>query len=143
MPTVFNADGKPGYVYDSATDTWYQLSGKTDTSGGYEWGGSHTFLSTADFLDHVVSQKGINNFLNPAARDLEITSPVTGSICLIRQDGSGNIQNELQFYDGSAWQPIIPSPQGNSLKFLQSNGTIAVWSDLADPTVLGLMMMGG
>lgn len=143
MPTVFNSDGKPGYMYDSASDTWYQLSGKTDTSGGYEWGGAHKFLSTADFIDHVISQKGINNFLNPAARDASLISPVNGSLCIIRQDDLGNTVNEIQYYSSGTWTSVLPTPVGNTNKFLQSNGTITVWADLADPTVLGLMMMGG
>jgi hypothetical protein len=27
MPTSFNYDGKPGYIYNAADDTWYELSG--------------------------------------------------------------------------------------------------------------------
>jgi hypothetical protein len=46
MPTSFNYDGKPGYIYNVADDTWYELSGKTDTSGTFEWAGPHTHLST-------------------------------------------------------------------------------------------------
>jgi hypothetical protein len=143
MPTSFNYDGKPGYIYNAADDTWYELSGKTDTSGTFEWAGAHTHLSTVTILDHLVAKKGINNYLNPTARDASITSPVAGAVCLIRQDGSGNVINELQYYDGSSWRTFIPAQSGNSGKFLQSNGTITVWSDLADPIVLGLMMMGG
>lgn len=143
MPTSFSTDGKPGYMYDAATDTWYQLSGKTDTSGGYEWGGHHKFLSTVEFLDHIVSQKGINNFLNPAARDADLTSPVAGTICIIRQDGSGNTVNQVQYYTGSVWMGVLPDQLGNDGKYLQTNGTIASWQNVADATVSGLFLMGG
>jgi hypothetical protein len=106
MPTLFNYDGKPGYIYNVADDTWYELSGKTDTSGTYEWAGLQTYLSNVTMVEALVAKRGINNYLNPAARDASITSPVAGSICVIRQDSSGNIINTLQIYDGSNWLPI-------------------------------------
>jgi hypothetical protein len=89
-----------------------------------------------------VAKKGVNNYLNPAARDASITSPVAGSICLIRQDGSGNTINQLQFYSGSAWIAFIPAQAGNAEKFLQTDGIIASWQD---PEVLPqvFLMMGG
>ena len=106
MTTLFNYDGKPGYIYNVADDTWYELSGKTDTSGTYEWAGLQTYLSNVTMVEALVAKKGINNYLNPAARDASITSPVAGSICVIRQDPSGNIINTLQIYDGSNWLTI-------------------------------------
>ena len=72
MPTSFNTDGKPAYIYNQPTDTWFQVAGKTDTSGTFEWAGDHTFLSSVEFVAHVISQDGINNVLNPAQRDSQI-----------------------------------------------------------------------
>jgi len=143
MPTSFNYDGKPGYIYNAADDTWYELSGKTDTSGTFEWAGPHTHLSTVTILDHLVAKKGINNYLNPSARDASITSPVAGSICIIRQDGSGNIINQLQYYNGSSWVAFIATQTGNAGKFLQTDGIITSWSDVPDPTTISFLMMGG
>ena len=143
MPTIFNYDGKPGYIYNAADDTWYELSGKTDTSGTFEWAGPHTHLSTVTVIDHFVAKKGINNYLNPSARDASITSPVAGTICLIRQDGSGNTINQLQFYDGSQWIGFIPSQTGNAGKFLQTDGIITSWQDAPDPTTISFLHMGG
>ena len=142
MPTSFNYDGKPGYIYNEADDTWYELSGKTDTSGTFEWAGPHTHLSTVTILDHLVAKKGINNYLNPSARDASITSPVAGSICLIRQDSSGNTINQLQFYNGSSWIGFIPTQAGNSGKFLQTDGTIVSWQDAESMPGLFLTMGG-
>lgn len=142
MPTSFNYDGKPGYIYNAADDTWYELSGKTDTSGTFEWAGPHTHLSTVTIIDHLVAKKGINNYLNPAARDASITSPVAGSICLIRQDGAGNTINQLQFYSGSEWIAFIPSQAGNAGKYLQTNGIIATWQDAESMPGLFLTMGG-
>jgi hypothetical protein len=143
MPTSFNYDGKPGYIYNAADDTWYELSGKTDTTGTFEWAGPHTHLSSVTILDHLVAKKGINNYLNPAARDASITSPVAGSICLIRQNSSGNTINQLQYYSGSEWLGVIPSQTGNAGKVLQTDGTIASWQNAPDAFVTSFMLMGG
>ncbi len=143
MPTSFNYDGKPGYIYNAADDTWYELSGKTDTSGTFEWAGLQTYLSAVTMLESLVAKKGINNYLNPAARDASITSPTAGSICVIRQDGSGNIINQLQFYNGSSWVAFIPSQTGNAGKVLQTDGIITSWQNTSDAVVTNLMLMGG
>jgi len=143
MPTSFNYDGKPGYIYNVADDTWYELSGKTDTSGTFEWAGPHTHLSTVTMDDHFIAKKGTNNYLNPAARDASITSPVAGTICLIRQNSSGTTVNEIQYYNGSQWITLIPSQTGNAGKVLQTDGIITSWQNTSDAVVTGLMLMGG
>jgi hypothetical protein len=142
MPTVFDSDGKAAYVYNVADDTWYQVSGKTDISGTFEWTGLHTHLSNLTAAENFTAKKGINNFLNPSARDAGITSPTAGIICLIRQDGSGNTINQLQFYSGSAWVPFIPVQTGNANKFLQTDGIITQWREIPDPFPVAFMMMG-
>jgi hypothetical protein len=116
MPTSFNYDGKPGYIYNAADDTWYELSGKTDTSGTFEWAGPHTFLSTLTIQDHLIAKKGINNYLNPSARDSSIASPVTGTVCFVRQNSSGNTINQFQYYNGSSWIPFVEQPSFDDLE---------------------------
>ena len=143
MPTSFNTDGKPGYIYNAVDDVWYELSGKTDTSGTFEWAGLQTYLSSVTMIESLVAKKGINNYLNPAARDASITSPIAGAICLIRQDASGNTINQFQFYSGSAWVGFIPSQAGNAGKVLQTDGTIVSWQNAPDSVVTSLMLMGG
>jgi hypothetical protein len=106
MPTSFNTDGKPGFIYNAADDVWYELSGKTDTSGTFEWAGLQSYLSAVTMLESLVAKKGINNYLNPAARNSSITSPTAGTICVIRQDADGLVINTLQIYDGSNWVSI-------------------------------------
>ncbi len=103
MPATFNYSGKPGYMYQLSTDTWFQLSGIVDSSSGYNWTGVHTFANDMSFSDSLTSREGINNFLNPAARDAAIASPVHGSVAFVRQDGSGNTINQWQYYSGSTW----------------------------------------
>ena len=106
MPTTFDEDGKPGYIYNVADDKWYAISGKTDTSGTFEWAGLQSYLSAVTMLEALVAKKGINNYLNPAARDASITSPTAGTVCVIRQNSSGSVINTLQIYDGSNWVSI-------------------------------------
>lgn len=143
MPTSFDSDGKAAYVYNLADDTWYQVSGKTDISGTFEWAGLHTHLSTLTTEDHLNAKKGINNFLNPAARDAAISSPTAGTICLIRQNSGGSTVNELQIYIGGTWTTIIPSPVGQTDKYLKSNGTISVWESSPDVIAQTFLTMGG
>jgi len=142
VPTSFNTDGKPGFIYNAADDVWYELSGKTDTSGTFEWAGLQTYLSAVTMLESLVAKKGINNYLNPAARDASITSPTAGSICLIRQNSGGSTINQLQFYNGSSWIAFIPSQAGNVGKFLQTDGTIVSWQDAESMPGLFLTMGG-
>jgi hypothetical protein len=93
-------------------------------------------------LEALVAKKGINNYLNPTARDASITSPTAGSICVIRQDGSGNVINQLQVYSGSTWVPFIPAQAGNAGKVLQTDGIITSWQDSSGlPDVF--LLMGG
>jgi len=106
MPTTFDKNGKPGYIYNVADDRWYAISGKTDTSGTFEWAGLQTYLSSVTMLEALVAKKGINNYLNPSARDASITSPTSGTMCVIRQNSSGSVINTLQIYDGSSWVSI-------------------------------------
>lgn len=103
MPTTFNYSGKPAFMYDQESDAWLQLGGAIDTSAGYTWTGVHAFSSDASFADSLTSREGINNFLNPAARDAAITSPVHGTVAFLRQDAGGSTINQWQYYNGSSW----------------------------------------
>ena len=142
MPTSFDSDGKAAYVYNSANDTWYQVSGKTDISGTFEWTGLHTHLSNFTTAEASVAKKGTNNFLNPSARDSAIPSPIAGTVCLIRQNAGGDTINEIQVYIGGSWITVLPSPVGQEAKYLKSNGTIAVWDATPDVMTQVILMMG-
>jgi len=142
MPTVFDSDGKAAYVYNVANDTWYQVSGKTDISGTFEWTGLHTHLSNFTTAEASVAKKGTNNFLNPAARDAAIPSPTAGTTCLIRQNAGGSTINEIQVYIGGSWTTVLPSPVGQTDKILKSNGTISSWEQAPDAMTQVILMMG-
>lgn len=106
MPASFNTSGKPTYMYDLNTDTWYSVGAKIDTASGYTWTGTHTFNNDVIFTDTLTAKVGVNNFLNPAARDNAIAAPSQGTMCFVRQDAGGNTINQIQYYTGSAWAPI-------------------------------------
>lgn len=103
MPASFDNSGKPAYMYDEVGDTWYAFGAKIDTASAYEWTNTQTYLNDVTFDDAVIFRDGFNNFLNPAARDAAITSPVQGTIVFVRQDSGGNTINQIQYYSGSAW----------------------------------------
>ena len=107
MAITIDSSGKPGYMFQAgatSTDgTWYLLAAKADTAAGYEWGGTHTFLNTVTTDAAVFLKDGFNNFLNPAARDAALASPVHGTLAFVRQDAGGSPLNQIQFYNGSAW----------------------------------------
>ena len=103
MPTTFSYDGKPAFMYDEESDQWLQLGGAIDTSAGYSWTGTQAWSNDVTFTDSLTSKEGINNFLNPAARDAAIASPVHGTVAFIRQDAGGATVNQWQYYNGSSW----------------------------------------
>ena len=142
MPTSFDSDGKAAYIYNQSNDTWYQVSGKTDISGTFEWTGLHTHLSNFTTAEASVAKKGTNNFLNPSARDAAIPSPTAGTICIIRQNAGGNTINEIQIYIGGSWTTVLPSPVGQTDKILKSNGTISSWEQAPDAMTQIMLMMG-
>jgi len=103
MPTTFNYSGKPAFMYDEESDQWLQLGGAIDTSAGYTWAGTQTWSNDVNFTDSLTSKEGINNFLNPAARDAAIAAPVHGTVAFLRQDAGGTTINQWQYYNGSSW----------------------------------------
>jgi hypothetical protein len=103
---TFNSTPRPGYVYDEATDQWYELAGKVNTAAAYTWTAGQTFDSSVSLNSTVIS-KNLNIFLNPSARDAAITSPIYGTIVFLKQNAGGNTINDLQVYDGSNWLSIV------------------------------------
>lgn len=104
MATI-DTSGRPAYMYDEDTDTWYAISGRVSTSANYVWTGAQQFTNNVLVDGALTVTSRINVFLNPAARSAAITSPQTGLLTFIRQDAGGSTINRLEFWDGSAWQP--------------------------------------
>ena len=107
MAITFDSSGRPAYMFKggatSSDGVWYPVGAKIDTTAAYEFTGANTFTNTVGFDDAVIAEKGWNNFLNPAARDAALATPVRGTIVFVRQDSGGAALNQIQYYDGSAW----------------------------------------
>lgn len=107
MAITFDASGRPAYMFKggatSSDGVWYPVGAQIDTTSSYEFTGVNSFTNDVSFDDAVIATEGFNNFLNPAARDAALATPVRGTIVFVRQDSGGGALNQIQFYDGSAW----------------------------------------
>jgi hypothetical protein len=138
MAITFDNDGKPAYMFkqgaSSSDGVWYAVGAKIDTSAAYQFTGNNSFLGTVSFDDAVTATEGFNNFLNPAARDAALASPVRGTIVFVRQDAGGSALNQIQFYDGSAWVgsgDIFGVTAGTGISGGGTSGTVTVSVDTA------------
>jgi len=136
MAITFDNDGKPAYMFkqgaSSSDGVWYAVGAKVDTSASYEFTGTNSFTNTVSFADTVTATEGFNNFLNPAARDAALATPVRGTIAFVRQDAGGSALNQIQFYDGSAWTgsgDIFGVTAGTGLSGGGTSGTVTVSLD--------------
>lgn len=102
MATI-NSDGKVAYLYNQSNDTWYAIGGAVNTNAEYTWTADQTFSAPTTFETVATAQAGINNFQNPAARDLAIPTPTNGIVCFVRQEDSGTVINQIQYYYNGSW----------------------------------------
>ena len=102
--TTKNTTGKVAYMYDEETDTWYAISGAINTAAPYTWTSTQSFNNTILANDVLNAKAGVNNFQNPTARNTAIPSPINGIVCFVRQEDSGAIINQLQYYYNGVWR---------------------------------------
>ena len=136
MAITFDSSGRPAYMFKggatSSDGVWYPVGAKIDTTAAYEFTGANTFTNTVGFDDAVIAEQGFNNFLNPAARDAALSTPVRGTIVFVRQDSGGAALNQIQYYDGSAWTgsgDIFGVTAGTGLSGGGTSGTVTVSVD--------------
>jgi hypothetical protein len=108
MATI-NSDGKVAYIYSETNDTWYAIGGAVNTNAEYTWNADQEFNSVVTFDTVVNAKAGINNYQNPTARNAAIPSPTNGIVCFVRQEDSGTVINQLQYYYNGEWRFINDS----------------------------------
>ena len=96
--------GKIAYLYDQPTDTWYPMAGYTNTTENFTWSGTNLYSNTVTFASVLNARAGVNNFLDPSARDSAIPSPTNGIVVFIRQSNSGEVLNQIQYFLNGAWR---------------------------------------
>lgn len=101
MATI-SSTSKVGFIYNESTSTWHPIAGVANTTADYSWTGNHNFANDVTFADVVSAKAGVNNFANPSARDAAIPSPISGTVVFVRQDNSGNVINQIQYYSTTA-----------------------------------------
>jgi hypothetical protein len=101
--TTIDGTGRPGYMYDDATDVWYEISGKVSTAANYQWLGAHQFDNNVTNNGAITAKLKFNSFLNPAARLAAIPSPGIGLITFVQQDSVGATINRFEYWNGTSW----------------------------------------
>jgi hypothetical protein len=142
--TTINTTGKVAYMYDEETDTWYAISGAINTAAPYTWTSTQSFNNTILANDVLNAKAGVNNFQNPTARDTAIPSPINGIVCFVRQEDSGTVINQLQYYYNGVWRDHQDSTTLNSktssytLALTDAGKTINMNVDTANDLIIPL-----
>ena len=126
---TLNTTGRVLYMYEDATDTWWQVSGKASTSANYQWSGTHQFDNDVKLVGNLNAVRRINCFTNPTARTAMIPSPQTGLLTFIQQDSNGLTVNRFEFWDGTTWS-IIGADRKISISSV--NGPYTLATNLTD-----------
>jgi hypothetical protein len=121
---------RPAYMYKDGT--WYTVAGKIATGANYIWGGTHKFNSSVTVDGAVKAKTDFNIFQTGAERALQITSPREGLITYIIQDDFGAPVGRFEYWDGAAWQPVIP----NDIVFIDDTQTLTN-KTLDNPQIIG------
>lgn len=140
MATV-SSTAKVGFIYNESTDTWHPIAGSANSNIDYTWNGQHTFNDNVTFSDVATAKAGINNFLNPAARDSAIPSPTAGTVCFVRQDAAGNSIRQIQYYSATATAWVnyadaqLENKTANHVIALQDSGKVVTMNSSSANTV--------
>lgn len=70
--------GRPAYMYDAGTDTWFAVAGKVDTGRNYTWTGTHTFSAPVVASDIVT----VNSQLRSVSASVNGALQVSGQSTL-------------------------------------------------------------
>lgn len=113
MPKSIDSQSKVAYIYSATTDKWHPIAGAVNTGAAYTWSADQQFSNAVTFDAVVKAKAGVNNFLNPAARDLVFTGISAenkkGIVCFVRNDSAGLPINQIQYFDGTNWRSYSDS----------------------------------
>ena len=113
MPKSIDSQSKVAYIYSATTDKWHPIAGSVNTGAAYTWSADQHFSTTVTFDAVVKAKAGVNNFLNPAARDAVFTDISAenkkGIVCFVRNDSTGLPINQIQYFDGTNWRSYSDS----------------------------------
>lgn len=137
MATI-NTDGRPAYMYDADTSTWYAISGRVSTNANYVWSGAHQFTNNVTMDGALTATLKFNSFLNPAARTAAIPSPGVGLLTFLQQDAGGSTINRFEYWNGSAWVVIADLSSTQTL----TNKTLTS-PTISSPTLSGTITNSG
>lgn len=153
-----NTSGRPAYMYDDVTDTWYAISGRVSTSANYNWTGANNFTNNVTITGPLTATLRFNVFLNPAARSAAIPAPGTGLLTFLQQNSGGTTINRFEYWNGSAWTPIA-DPNAATLNGVETltnktltspivntatlNGGNIISASIVSASVTGASVVGG
>jgi hypothetical protein len=103
----FDTTGRPAYMYDSETDTWFLLASKVDTGANYVWYGTHLFTAPLEVDDEFVVNSQLFQIVNSAS--VQGSASVDGSIFV-----SGSASNFLNLTSASATIDSLRSSSGKN-----------------------------
>ena len=135
--------GRPAYMYDEETDTWYAIAGRIATSANYIWTGAQQYDNNVIFNGNITATLRVNCFLNPAARTAAIPTPAVGLLTFIQQNSGGTTVNRFEFWNGTAWTPIA-DPNAATLAGVETltnktmSGSNNTFSDIPVAAISGL-----
>jgi len=90
-----NSSGRPGYMYDEETDTWYLISGKADTGANYTWTGTHLFQAPATFQQVVYNSQQV--VTNASAVNVSGSASIAGNLAV---GGTTTLNNNTNINGG-------------------------------------------
>lgn len=135
--------GRPAYMYDEETETWYAIAGRVATSANYIWTGAQQYDNNVIFNGNITATLRVNCFLNPAARTAAIPTPAVGLLTFIQQDAGAATVNRFEFWNGTSWTPIA-DPNAATLAGVETltnktmSGTNNTFSDIPVAAISGL-----